>query len=95
MTQVNYFLFQIIVLLNHVNKIPRVSLSDLYLLKYIYGYKTPALYLTYFLKSTSLLHKPHLPELKTPHVIFHLLSDVHIPTTQDPPSTHYTQHTYY
>ena len=44
--------------------------------------QNPDFYITYYMTSTSILHKPRLDDYKTPHVIFSLMSTVQIPTIQ-------------
>ena len=79
-----------ILILDHINKIPRVSTSDIYPPEYIYSYKTPALFVAYFLAYISLLQKPCLPPIihktssDTPHTstLQHLIHVTHLLPTQ-------------
>ena len=95
MTQINSrsFFFQVILLLNRVNKRPRVYPSDIYLTKYIHGYKTTTFFFTSSMTSTSLINKTLFPKYKLPRVLCNILSDIHIPTTKTLPYENHTQHT--
>ena len=82
--QILLFPFWIIIILGHVNKIPRI-LPIWYIPSQIHIWlQNNHVFVTYYLTSTSLLHKPHLHEYKIPRVLCHLLFDIHILTTQKP-----------
>ena len=57
--------------------------------------KPHALFVSYNLTYTSLLHKTRLTEYKTPRILCHLFCDIQTTNTKNCPSTHHAQHTYY
>ena len=87
-----FFPFLIVLLLSHVNKIPRLFLFYPHLYKYIYDLQKLAFCVTSSMMYTSKLYKPLLLNYKNRNSLSSLMSNVHLPTIQHTRLTTMTHH---